>query len=201
MQLTPPFPPPTVIMKHGIAVENRIQQWLWGNNNKEHRAAWPLPLLAANQSLAPISEHVPQAKLTPHTEQERRGEERRDLVQPHDGSENQPPRSPPLTALLPLHARGLFQTPPHSFSAIHSFLHCFDFFFHNVFLLLSLKEDLQTSLWRLDSLGFSLLLHILAVRKEKGEMCSCLCVYVFSKSKISYSPWPGLWLGCEVVRG
>ena len=88
------FPPPVVIMKHGIAVENRIQQWLWGNNNKEHRAAWPLPLLAANQSLAPISEHVPRAKLTPHTEQERRGEERGDLVQPHDGSENQLPSLP-----------------------------------------------------------------------------------------------------------
>lgn len=72
MQLTPTFPPPTVIMKHGIAVESRMQQWLWGNNNKEHRAAWPLPLLAANQSLAPISEHVPRAKLTPHAEQERR---------------------------------------------------------------------------------------------------------------------------------
>lgn len=54
--------------------------------------------------------------------QSRRGEEGRDLVQPHDGSENQPPPSPPLTVLLPLPARGLFLTPPHSFSAIHSFL-------------------------------------------------------------------------------
>lgn len=51
-------------------MENRIQEWLWENNNKEHRAAWPLPPLAANQSPAPISEHVPQARLTPHTAQQ-----------------------------------------------------------------------------------------------------------------------------------
>lgn len=105
MQLTPPFPPPTVIIKHGTAVENRIQQWLWEINNKEHRAAWPLPPLAANQSLAPISEHVPQAKLTPYIEQERR-----------EGMgfgwatwwlwES---ASPPLKAFLPLPARRLLQ--------------------------------------------------------------------------------------------
>ncbi len=185
MQLTPSFPPPTVIMKHGIAVENRIQQWLWGNNNKEHRAAWPLPPLAANQSLAPISEHVPQAKLTPHTEQERRGEERRDLVQPHDGSENQPPRSPPLTALLPLPARGLFLTPPHSFSAIHSFLS--SLFWekkkhNNLFLLLSIEGRSADYLLRFGYFKFFII--IAYTFCKWGEMCFCVCVFSKCESAI-----------------
>lgn len=62
------------------------------------------------------------------------------MVQPHDGSENQPPLSPPLTALLPLPARGLFLTPPHSFSATHSFLSS-SFWKEkkNLFLLLSIE--------------------------------------------------------------
>lgn len=180
MQLTPAFPPPTAIMKHGIAVENRKQQWLWENNNKEHRAAWPLPLLAANQSLAPISEHVLQAKLTPHTEQERRGEERRDLVQPHDGSENQPPRSPTLTALLPLPARGLFLTPPHSFSAIQSFfLHRFGKTKQNLFLLLSIKGGSADYLVWLGYLGF-LSYESIYFFQEKRNL---YCMFYWRKSK------------------
>lgn len=51
----------------------------------------------------------------------RRVEQRWDLVQPHDG-ENRPPPASPLTALLPLPARGHFLTPPHSFSASRSFV-------------------------------------------------------------------------------
>lgn len=70
--------------------------------------------------------HYPYLNMCPRPNslltQSRRGERRRDLVQPHDGSENPPPASPLLTALLPLQARGLFLTPPHSFSAINSFL-------------------------------------------------------------------------------
>lgn len=98
--------------------ERGIQQWLWEINNKEHRAAWPLPPLAANQSPAPISEHVPQAKLASYIEQERRGGMGFGWATRWWWES----ASPPLKAFLPLPARRLFQTPPHLFSAIRSVL-------------------------------------------------------------------------------
>lgn len=112
MQLTLALPPTNCNNKIknkknvGLAAERRTQQWLWEINNKEHRAAWPLPPLAANQSPAPISEHVPRAKLAPYTEQE---QERRDGIWLSHMMVVRVSASPPLKAFLPLAARRLFQ--------------------------------------------------------------------------------------------
>lgn len=88
------------------------------STTKEHRAAWPLPPLAANQSPAPISEHVPQAKLAPYIEQERRGG--------MDGiwlSHMMVVRISHTQSLPTSLSQKAFSTPPHLFSAIHSVLY------------------------------------------------------------------------------
>lgn len=148
MHLTPPFPHPAVIMKHGIAGENSIQQWLWGNNNKEQRAAWPLPPLAVNQSPAPISEHVPRAKLTAHTEQERREEASGDLVQPHDGSENQLPSLPTTHNSPPLSQRAFCYTS--TFILSYPFLSFFILFEIYILFVLHWREmrRLPCDIWK-----------------------------------------------------